>query len=77
MRNPIGVVIMAYGSPSSLEENAIFEYLHHILMHYRKATPTQEEFQHLKDRYEAIGSSPLHSITEKIARAVQETLDLE
>ena len=46
-------------------------------MHYRKATPTQEEFQHLKDRYEAIGSSPLHSITEKIARAVQETLDLE
>ena len=67
---------MAYGSPASLDEKDIFEYLRHILVHYRKTDPTQEEFQHLKERYEAIGGSPLHSITEHIAEAVQETLDL-
>ena len=76
MENSVGVLIMAYGSPSSLDEKDIFEYLRHILVHYRKTDPTQEEFQHLKERYEAIGGSPLYSITEKIAEAVQETLNL-
>ena len=76
MESSVGVLIMAYGSPSSLDETDIFEYLRHILVHYRKTDPTQEEFQHLKERYEAIGGSPLYSITERIAEAVQETLNL-
>ena len=76
MASSVGALIMAYGSPFSLDEKDVFEYLRHILMHYRKTEPTQEESQHLKDRYEAIGGSPLYSITEQIAAAVQETLDL-
>lgn len=76
MESSVGALIMAYGSPSSLEEKDIFEYLRHILVHYRKTDPTQEEFKHLKERYEAIGGSPLYSITKQLAQAVQETLDL-
>ena len=72
----MGALIMAYGSPSSLEEKDIFEYLRHILVHYRKIEPTPEEFRHLKERYEAIGGSPLNSITKRLAEAVQDTLDL-
>jgi ferrochelatase len=67
---------MAYGSPSSLDEKNLSEYLRHILVHYRQTEPTEEEIQHLKKRYEAIGGSPLYSITEHIAQAVQETLNL-
>ncbi len=76
MESSVGVLIMAYGSPSSLDEADIFEYLRHILVHYRKTDPTQEEFQHLKERYEAIGGSPLCPITGRITEAVQETLNL-
>jgi len=72
----VGALIMAYGSPSSLEEKDIFEYLRHILVHYRKTEPTQAELQHLTERYEAIGGSPLYAITKQLAHAVQETLDL-
>ena len=67
---------MAYGSPSSLDEKNLSEYQRHILVHYRQTEPTEEEIQHLKKRYEAIGGSPLYSITEHIAQAVQETLNL-
>ena len=77
MASSVGALIMAYGSPFSLDEKDVFEYLCHILMHYRKTKPTQEELQHLKDRYAAIGGSPLYSITEQIAEAVQDTLDME
>ena len=76
MESSVGALIMAYGSPSSLEEKDIFEYLRHILVHYRKIEPTPEEFRHLKERYEAIGGSPLNSITKRLAEAVQDTLDL-
>ena len=76
MESSLGALIMAYGSPSSLEEKDIFEYLRHILMHYRKTEPTQEEFRYLKERYAAIGGSPLYSITKQLVQAVQETLDL-
>ena len=73
---PVGVLIMAYGSAPSLDDEAIFGYLRHILQYYRKIDPKQEEFQHLKERYQAIGGSPLYSITENIIRAVQSAFAL-
>ncbi len=72
----LGVLIMAYGSAPSLDDQAIFEYLQHILQYYRKTEPTQEEFQHLKERYHSVGGSPLYSVTEKIAEALQDALNL-
>ncbi len=72
---PVGVLIMAYGSAPSLDDQAISDYLRHILQHYRKAEPTEEECRHLKERYQAIGGSPLYGITENISQALQNTLD--
>ena len=72
----VGVLIMAYGSAPSLDDQAIFRYLQHILQYYRKKEPTQEEFQNLKERYHSVGGSPLYSVTEKIAEALQDALNL-
>ena len=72
---PVGVLIMAYGSAPTLDDQAISDYLRHILQYYRKTEPTQEECRHLKERYQAVGGSPLYSVTENIAEALQNTLD--
>ena len=72
----LGVLIMAYGSAPSLDDQAIFRYLQHILQYYRKTEPTQEEFQNLKERYLSVGGSPLYSVAEKIAEALQDALTL-
>jgi len=66
---------MAYGSAPSLDDQAISDYLRHILQYYRKTEPTEEECRHLKERYQAIGGSPLYHITENISQALQNTLD--
>ncbi len=71
----VGVLIMAYGSAPSLDDQAISDYLRHILQYYRKAEPTEEECRHLKERYQAVGGSPLYGITENISLALQKTLD--
>ncbi|MDA2935098.1 ferrochelatase [Acidobacteria bacterium AH-259-D05] len=77
MESSVGALIMAYGSTPSLDDQDIFEYLRHILLHYRKTGPTQEEFQDLKERYQAIGGSPLYTVTERIVQAVQNTLNMK
>ncbi len=71
----VGVLIMAYGSAPSLDDQAISDYLRHILQYYRKTEPTEEECRHLKERYQAVGGSPLYGITENISQALQNTLD--
>ncbi len=73
--DPVGVLIMAYGSAPSLDDQAISDYLGHILQYYRKTEPTEEECRHLKERYEAIGGSPLYRITENLSQALQKTLE--
>ncbi len=74
-RRKNGVLLMAYGSPSSLHEDDVRSYLTHILQFYRKTTPTDEEVQQLKARYEAVGGSPLTEITRRLADATQRALD--
>lgn len=74
--SPVGVLLMAYGSPPSLDDEAVRAYLRHILQFYRRTDPTPEEVAHLQERYRAIGGSPLYAITERIAAALQHALDL-
>lgn len=71
----VGVLIMAYGSAPSLDDQAISDYLEHILQYYRKTKPTEEECRHLKGRYQAVGGSPLYRITKDLSQALQNTLD--
>ena len=55
-----GVVVMAYGTPASLDE--LEPYYTHIR---RGRTPSAEQLRELRGRYEAIGGvSPLRRITE-------------
>ena len=71
-----GVLVLAYGSAPSMEDEAIFAYLRHILQHYRSTDPTPEELADLRRRYQAIGGSPLYATTEEIIQGIQEGLDL-
>jgi ferrochelatase len=67
----IGVLLMAYGTPKSLDD--VEAYLTHIR---RGRRPAEEEVEELKDRYRAIGgASPLYGITASQAKALQEALD--
>jgi ferrochelatase len=67
----IGVLLMAYGTPRSLDE--VEAYFTHIR---RGRKPTEEEVAELAERYQAIGGvSPLYQITESQAKALQEALD--
>jgi ferrochelatase len=66
----VGVVVMAYGTPSSLEE--VESYYTHIR---RGRPPTAELLAALRSRYDAIGGvSPLRQITEAQAARLQTAL---
>jgi ferrochelatase len=67
----IGVLLMAYGTPRSLDE--VEGYFTHIR---RGRRPSEEEVEELKERYELIGGvSPLYEITESQAKGLQDILD--
>ena len=67
----IGVLLMAYGTPRSLDE--VEAYFTHIR---RGRKPSDEEVKELKERYELIGGvSPLTEITDSQAKALQDALD--
>ena len=69
-----GVLIMAYGSAPSMEDEAIFNYLRHILQYYRRTDPSEAEFDDLRERYRRTGESPLYRITEGITEGLQQAL---
>lgn len=70
-QSPIGVLVMAYGTPRNLDEVAA--YYTHIR---RGHAPTPELLQNLIDRYEAIGGvSPLNEITRAQAAGIEERLN--
>jgi ferrochelatase len=69
--NKIGVFVMSYGTPPSLED--VEAYYTHIR---RGRPPEPEQLQELKDRYEAIGGLfPLRANTNRQSEALQEALD--
>jgi ferrochelatase len=70
-RNP-AVLLMAYGSPNSLDE--VGEYLRQV----RGGLPTPEEVERLRDRYRQVGGqTPLLKITLAQAKALEEKLQSE
>jgi len=65
-----GVVVMAYGTPTSLDD--LEAYYTHIR---RGRPPSVEQVEELRSRYEAIGGvSPLRRITEAQAGRISEAL---
>lgn len=71
-KRKIGVLVMSYGTPRSLEE--IEPYYTHIR---RGNPPSEEQLKVLTDRYEAIvgGVFPLREHTNRQVEALQETLN--
>jgi ferrochelatase len=71
-RDPIGVLVMSYGTPESLEQ--VEAYYTHIR---RGIPPAAEQLQELIDRYDAIvgGFFPLRENTNKQVAAIQAKLD--
>ncbi|MDR7414934.1 MAG: ferrochelatase [Armatimonadota bacterium] len=68
---PVGVLLMAYGTPRSLEE--VEAYFTHIR---RGRRPSDEELEDLRERYRRIGgTSPLRAVTEAQAASLQAVLD--
>ena len=68
---PIGLLVMHYGTPASMEE--VLPYYTHIR---RGRPPTSEALQDLIDRYEAIGGpSPLTEISQRQAEAIRSALE--
>lgn len=71
LTEPIGVLVMAYGTPRSLTE--VEPYYTHI-RHGRKPTPAL--LDNLIERYQAIGGvSPLNDITSAQAKGIEHRLN--
>jgi ferrochelatase len=67
----VGVLLMAYGTPRSLDD--VEAYFTHIR---RGRRPSPEEVEELRERYRRIGgTSPLRQITEAQARGLQRAMD--
>ncbi|MFB5760470.1 ferrochelatase [Paenibacillus medicaginis] len=74
MKETVGVLVMSYGTPESLEQ--VEAYYTHIR---RGNAPSPEQLKELKDRYEAIvgGVFPLRENTDRQVHSLQETLNRE
>ncbi|AIQ46404.1 ferrochelatase [Paenibacillus sp. FSL R7-0273] len=72
MTAKIGVLVMSYGTPESLDQ--VEAYYTHIR---RGHAPSAEQLKELKDRYEAIvgGVFPLRENTDRQVEALQEALN--
>ncbi|MDO3408970.1 ferrochelatase [Saccharibacillus sp. CPCC 101409] len=72
MKKKIGVLVMSYGTPKSLDD--VEAYYTHIR---RGSAPSPEQLKELKDRYEAIvgGVFPLRENTDRQVEKMQEELN--
>jgi len=71
MNAPLGLLLMAYGSPSTLDD--VEAYYTHIR---GGRTPPPERIEELRERYRRIGGrSPLLDITRRLAVGVQAAFD--
>src|SRR5688500_16569621 len=68
--SPIGVLLMAYGTPETPDQ--VEPYFTHIR---GGRTPSPEAVEHLKERYRRVGGkTPLLQITNDVAARLQEKL---
>ncbi|KOP67127.1 ferrochelatase [Bacillus sp. FJAT-18019] len=74
MKNRIGVLVMSYGTPESME--GIESYYTHIR---RGNKPSEEQLKELTDRYETIvgGVFPLRANTDRQVSSLQDTLNAD
>lgn len=72
MSNPVGVLLMAYGTPRSADPEDVLKYYTHIRHGH---PPSAAQLDDLVQRYQAIGGSPLFTITSAQADALQSALD--
>jgi protoporphyrin/coproporphyrin ferrochelatase len=70
MADGTGVLVMAYGTPRTLDD--VEEYYTDI-RHGRP--PSREQLEELTDRYRAIGYSPLYEITQAQAKGIEARLE--
>jgi ferrochelatase len=71
MKEQIGILVMSYGTPASLED--VEAYYTHIR---RGRPPAPEQLEDLKSRYEAIGGvSPLTALTKEQIRNLENRLN--
>lgn len=70
MAQHIGVMLMTYGSPATLDDIPV--YIKHV---YGGRTPSPEVIAEFRRRYDLIGGSPLLRITREQAAALQEELN--
>ena len=68
--NKVGVVLMTYGSPATLDDIPV--YLQHV---YGGREASAEVIQEFRRRYDLIGGSPLLRITRDQAAALEERLN--
>jgi ferrochelatase len=70
-QHPIGVILLAYGTPQSLDD--VEPYYTHIR---RGRRPSDEEVRDLKERYRQVGGkTPLLEIAQEIAAKLQRRLN--
>ena len=62
----IAVLVMAYGTPRSLDDDEIYAYLRHITQFYRGADPDPDRVHELTERYRSIGLTSLYDITHQV-----------
>jgi ferrochelatase len=71
MREPVGVLLMAYGTPENPEQ--VEAYFTHIR---GGRAPSSEAVENLKERYSRVGGrTPLLGITNEVARKLEERLN--
>jgi ferrochelatase len=70
MSEPVGLLVMTYGSPSDKED--VREYLTNIRKGQEPSEDMVEEFQ---ERYEIIGGSPLNEITREQTEGAAQKLE--
>lgn len=73
--NKIGVLLLGYGTPSSIKPEDVRLYLTHILNHYRNAIPLDDEVKNLCEKYKKIGGPNLHRFMANIRDRLQKVLD--
>jgi ferrochelatase len=70
IQNPIGVLLMAYGTPETPEQ--VEDYFTHIRGGRR---PSPEAVEHLRERYRRVGGkTPLLEITNEVAAKLEDRL---
>jgi len=74
MKKKIGVILMTYGSPGTLDFATVHQYLKNV---YGGREPEKADVAEFLRRYKLVGGSPLVKITQNQAAALQKELNAQ